>query len=238
MDATSPAEPPRPLPAAPLWPGRPDAPVGPDHTDELAVTLSSLELSRGARMRLAHQLGTSLARAATVPAALARQAAVVTSAVNRLSIRDLETLCRTYRRPPGDLLADRLITAAGRAGKVLSVGGVAAGLTPLPKVAVEGSRTVAAALIQIRLVGELHVAYGRDVPGERRAITFTHAWLARELVDPGRPVTPQPAEILAQLRGIIIGRSAPPDIPAMGRQLQQALRTARPAPRPWPEDRR
>lgn len=101
----------------------------------------------------------------------------------RLPVRDRETLRRQYPGLSDDELADALIEAAARAsGAVGATVGVWAVLPIAPLLAVEvTAETVAVVGIEIKLIAELHEAYGLRLPGSGvdRMIRYTGAWADR-----------------------------------------------------------
>jgi hypothetical protein len=96
----------------------------------------------------------------------------------------------------GDALADRLIRNAARAtaGVGAAGGGVAAvewAVTPtlLSAPVLLAAETVAVVAIEIKLIGELHEAYGVPVPGSssQRAGAMIQSWATRRGVNPFLP---------------------------------------------------
>jgi hypothetical protein len=121
---------------------------------------------------------------------------VVGEVVPHLPIRDRATLRRHYGGLDGDALAERLIRNAARAtaGVGAAGGGVAAvewAVTPtlLSAPVLLAAETVAVVAIEIKLIGELHEAYGVPVPGSssQRAGALIQSWASRRGVNPFLP---------------------------------------------------
>ena len=125
-------------------------------------------------------------------------AELLIDAVPHIPIRDHDTLVAHYGGKTGEELADALVANAKRTTTVIGIAGgaVAAAewaamplLLAIPlEVLVE---TLAVALVEVKLVGELHAAYNLEVPGTatQRAIAFAGSWSSKRGVDPLRPWT-------------------------------------------------
>ena len=119
-------------------------------------------------------------------------------AVPHIPIRDQATLIQHYNGVTGEALADALVshgkrttTAIGIAGGAVSAAQWAAMplLLAIPlEVVVE---TIAVALVEVKLVAELHAVYGIEVPGgsTQQAMAFAGSWSNKRGVDPLRPWT-------------------------------------------------
>ncbi|WP_326560199.1 hypothetical protein [Micromonospora sp. NBC_01796] len=121
---------------------------------------------------------------------------VVGEVVPHIPIRDRETLRRHYDGLDGDALAERLIRNAARAtaGVGAAGGGVAAvewavAPTLLSAPVLLAAETVAVVTIEIKLIGELHEAYGVPLPGSssQRAVAMIQSWASRRGVNPFLP---------------------------------------------------
>jgi hypothetical protein len=100
----------------------------------------------------------------------------------RLPVRDLERLRAQFPGLGPEELADALIHGAGRAAAVVGAGAGAAMVLPLPSAPVEiAVETLALVGIEIKLVAELHEAYGMRVPGStsERMLAYVAAWAHR-----------------------------------------------------------
>ena len=119
-------------------------------------------------------------------------------AVPHIPIRDQATLVQHYDGLTGEALADALVSHAKRTTMTIGIAGgaVAAAewaampmLLAIPlEVVVE---TIAVALVEVKLVAELHAVYGIEVPGgsTQRAMAFAGSWSSKRGVDPLRPWT-------------------------------------------------
>jgi hypothetical protein len=119
-------------------------------------------------------------------------------AVPHIPIRDYDTLVSHYNGLTGEALADSLVSHAKRTTTAIGIAGgaVAAAewaamplLLAIPlEVVVE---TIAVALVEVKLVAELHAVYGIEVEGSstQRAMSFAGSWSNKRGVDPLRPWT-------------------------------------------------
>lgn len=98
----------------------------------------------------------------------------------RIPVRDLATLRRQFPGLGPEELAGKLIdgAAAGTAAVGAGVGAVAAMPAPTAMSAELAAETLAVAAVEIKLIAELHEAYGVPVPGgpRRRAVALVGAW--------------------------------------------------------------
>lgn len=101
----------------------------------------------------------------------------------RLPVRDQATLRRQFPGRSPDQMAETLIDGAARASAAVGAAvGVWALLPIAPLFAVEvAAETLAVAGIEIKLIAELHEAYGVPAQGTRieRMTTYTSAWADR-----------------------------------------------------------
>jgi hypothetical protein len=145
--------------------------------------------------RLTRVLASSARRAGTVAVASGRWLAeVLVDTAPRIPIRDQATLEAHHDGLTGAVLAAELITAASRASAGV---GAAAGilmsaeeLSPPAWLAIPLElvvETLAVAAIEMKLVAELHEAYGRSIPGtaSERSAAIVRAWAERRGVTPG-----------------------------------------------------
>ena len=144
--------------------------------------------------RLAQLLGRSARTAGGVAVASGRWLAeLVVDTAPRIPVRDLETLSLHHRGLQGAALAGELITSASRtsagvgaaAGALMSAQHFAPPawvMAPLELVV----ETLAVAAVEMKLVAELHVAYGRPIPGTpaERSTAIVRAWAERRGVTP------------------------------------------------------
>lgn len=119
-------------------------------------------------------------------------------ALPHIPIRDQATLVEHYGGLTGEALADALVANTKRTTTLIGVAGgavAAAEWAAMPllfaiplQVVVE---TLAVALVEVKLVGELHAAYGIPVNGTstQQAMSFAGSWSNKRGVDPLRPWT-------------------------------------------------
>jgi len=156
--------------------------------DKLGMMLDLTSLV-GAR---AKQLGNSAVGRGRVLSEL------LLDAVPHIPIRDHATLVQHYNGLTGEALADALVSHAKRTTTAIGIAGgaVAAAewaamplLLAIPlEIVVE---TIAVALVEVKLVAELHAVYGIEVPGSstQQAMAFAGSWSNKRGVDPLRPWT-------------------------------------------------
>lgn len=148
---------------------------------------------------LALALATSARKAGAAAVTSGRWLAdVVVDAAPRIPVRDLETLRHHHKGLEGEALADALVKNAVLATAAVGVAGgavtavkwtVPVTLVTIPlQLAVE---TAAVAVIEIKLVAELHEVYGVAVPGTgtQRGAAYALSWANRRGVNPLEPAT-------------------------------------------------
>ncbi|MFG3054146.1 hypothetical protein ACGFZP_24760 [Kitasatospora sp. NPDC048239] len=137
--------------------------------------------------------GRAAARGATLGGrALADQ---LVHAAPRIPVRSLATLRAQHpAATDADQLADLLVTGACRASGALGAGVGAAAMLPVPPaMPVEiAAETLAVAAIEIKLIAELHEAYGLPATGTaaQRASAYVAAWANRRGIDANVLVRP------------------------------------------------
>jgi hypothetical protein len=152
-----------------------------------------------AMVRLSNIVGARARRTGTRAVASGRMLAdLLLEALPHLKIRDRETLIAHHHGLTDEALADALVRNA-----ILTTGGIGAAggavaaaewaalplLITVPiEVIVE---TVAVAVVEVKLVAELHEVYGVAVPGTgtQRATAFAGSWATRRGIDPMKPWT-------------------------------------------------
>ena len=111
----------------------------------------------------------------------------------RIPVRDLSVLKAHHDGKVGDELAAELVRAASRASAgVGAAGGALAGIQELVPptwgaIPMElAAETVAVIAIELKLVAELHEAYGWPIPGSRsdRSVALLRAWADRRGLTP------------------------------------------------------
>lgn len=118
---------------------------------------------------------------------------VVIDVAPNLQIRDLATLEGAYDGRTGDELADALVKSAARrtaaigaAGGALAAAEIVAPPTLFGVPLQLAAETLLVVAVELRLVGELHVVYGRALPdsARARASALVTAWIRRRGIDP------------------------------------------------------
>jgi hypothetical protein len=173
-----------------------------DSDSELSAAVAALtdeDLDRGSRSRLLGRVIKQGVRDRGIKELLSPKGAVrwvadaVMDAAPRISVRDRATLREHHNGLDGDALAERLVRNAARvsAGIGMAGGGVAAvewTVTPtlLSTPVLLAAETVAVVAVEIKLIAELHEAYGRPVPGNgaERATVLLQAWANQRGVNP------------------------------------------------------
>jgi hypothetical protein len=169
---------------------------------EVVDLLADGDLGGRERGRLLARLTALLAggvRAAGARAALTGRylSDLVTELAPHVGVRDLTTLRATYGALSSEELADALVRQAARstAGVGAAGGALAAVQHAAPPSMVVApvqlaAETVAVIATELKLVAELHVAYGRApvAPGPELAAAYLHAWATRTPADPSGAV--------------------------------------------------
>jgi hypothetical protein len=191
---------------------------------EVVAQLSSHDLDHRERGRLLARLTALVAagvRAAGGRATVSGKwlADLVTELAPHVPVRDLLTLRQHHEGRSGDQLAESLIAAASRstagvgaAGGALSALELAAPPLLLTAPVQLAAETLAVIAIELKLVAELHVAYGRTPTGTRAqvATAYVSSWASKHGIDvSGGP--PSMLYILTaagrqQLRGRVLRR--------------------------------
>jgi hypothetical protein len=169
-------------------------------SDEEVAELADGRLEAGELVRLARVLAGS-ARAAGAKAVATGQwlATTVIDVAPRIPIRDAATLSAAHGGLTGAPLASELIQRASRSSA--TIGGLAGALMSAEEFAPPAwitmpfelvVETVAVAVLELKLVGELHEVYGRPVQGSgtERTVALVKAWAERRGVTPATLGTP------------------------------------------------
>ncbi len=168
-----------------------------DDVGALVGRLSDDALDRRGRVRLLTRLTRALGdgfRAAGARAVASGQylADVVTDLAPHLPVRDLVTLREHHGGLSGDALADALISQASRttAGIGAAGGALAAVETLAPPTLLAAplqlvAETVAVVAVELKLVAELHVVYGRTPPGTTPQVgaAYLQSWASKRGLD-------------------------------------------------------
>ncbi len=174
-----------------------------DEVGDVLARLSDADLDRRERGRLLLQLGRLIgagAKAAGAQAALSGKwlTEAVADIAPRVPVRDLLTLRQHHGGLSGDDLAESLIAAAARttgaigaAGGALASAEMVAPPTLLAAPVQLAAETVAVVAVELKLVAELHVVYGRAPVGTRSqvATAYLMSWAGKSGIDPtaGQP---------------------------------------------------
>jgi hypothetical protein len=117
----------------------------------------------------------------------------VVEAAPRVPVRDLATLRAQFPGLGQEEIADRLVSAAVKGSATVGAGVGAAAMLPTPPAmpAELGAELVGVALVELKLVAELHEVYGQRPPGNarQRATACLNAWASERGVDMARPAT-------------------------------------------------
>lgn len=175
------------------------APQAPDRTARARVALGRISRS------LAGRTSTASRRANAGRRSLAGH---LLATAPRIPVRDLATLRRQYPRADSpEELADRLATGACRATTAIGAGVGAAAVVPTVAVTAElAAELLAVAAVEVKLIAELHEAYGQPAVGSRteRATAYLGAWADRRGIDSIRLL--QPSGLLAMGAGARVRR--------------------------------
>ncbi|GAA2414239.1 hypothetical protein [Nonomuraea africana] len=161
------------------------------------------ELEGAERRRLLGRLSKALAdgarKAGGSRAGRGRwMADVFLSIAPRIPIRDLATLSEHHHGLTGEQLADDLVRTAQKATMTVGAigGALAAAEFAAPPLLLSApaqlvAETIVVAAIEVKLLAELHAAYGVEVPGTgtQRAMAFAAAWSKQRGIDPLAPAS-------------------------------------------------
>lgn len=169
-----------------------------EEVGEVVGRLSEPGLDRSQRGRLLAQLTRLLASGARAAGARATLTGrwlgdVVAEVTPHVPVRDLATLRSHHDGLSGDALAEALVRSAsiatagvGAAGGALAAVQHAAPPTLLAAPLQLAAETVAVVAVELKLVAELHVVYGRAPMASRGevAAAYLTSWAAKRAVDP------------------------------------------------------
>src|SRR5947207_6733992 len=131
----------------------------------------------------------------------------------RLRVRDRAALAAQFPGKSPDEIADALIEGAARAAAAAGGAvGMASALPVLPAFPAEiAAETLVLAGIELKLVAELHEAYGTPAPGKfpERMSAYVGAWAHRRgvFLVAGRPIFPAGSPLARLLRRRLVGRA-------------------------------
>jgi hypothetical protein len=180
---------------------RADRPPAADELSDTVAQLAGGELDRAQRRQLLGRLVATLGRSAKAAGVAGVGGGrwltdLVVQTAPRVPIRDLETLQQHYNGLSGDALAEALMRSAARttAGIGAAAGALATAEWAAPPTLLSApvqlvAETLAVAAVEIKLVAELHEAYGVIVPGTgaQRTTAYLTSWARRRGVDLTRP---------------------------------------------------
>jgi hypothetical protein len=165
---------------------------------EVVGRLTAPDLDRGQRARLLAQLAGGLGRQAGLRALVAGRRltdVLVDDVAEHVPVRDLLTLRQHHGGLSGDELAAALVrnaarttAAMGAAAGALASAEMVAPPTLLAAPVQLAAETLAVVAVELKLVAELHVVYGRAPLGTRTqlAVAYLTAWSSRRAVGSGR----------------------------------------------------
>ncbi|MER5774104.1 hypothetical protein ABT144_07405 [Streptomyces sp. NPDC002039] len=111
----------------------------------------------------------------------------------RVPVRDLATLRAQFPDLDPDRLADKLITGAANATSAVGASIGAAAMLPVPPAmpAEMAAEITGVALIELKLLAELHEVYGLRAPGNlgERSFAYLTSWTEERGVDLTKPTT-------------------------------------------------
>jgi hypothetical protein len=114
-------------------------------------------------------------------------------AAPRIPVRDLQTLRRQFPGLGPEEIADRLVSGAVKGTAAVGAGVGAAAMLPTPPAmpAELATETLAVAMVEYKLIAELHELYGLRVPGNarQRATVYLAEWSERRGIDVTKPST-------------------------------------------------
>jgi hypothetical protein len=114
-------------------------------------------------------------------------------AAPRIPVRDLETLRRQFPGLGPEEIADKLVGGAVKGTAAVGAGIGAAVMLPTPPAmpAALAAETFAVAVVEYKLIAELHEVYGLRAPGgvRQRAAVYLAEWSERRGIDVTKPST-------------------------------------------------
>ncbi|MCU1592096.1 MAG: hypothetical protein JWP11_3352 [Frankiales bacterium] len=168
-----------------------------DDVGDLVARLSDDDLDRRERGRLLFRLGGLLATGARLAGARAALSGkwlseAVADVAPHVPVRDLLTLRQHHGGRSGDDLAEAMVSAAARttaaigaAGGALASAEMAAPPALLAAPVQLAAETLAVVAVELKLVAELHVVYGRAPVGTRAqlATAYLMSWATKRGID-------------------------------------------------------
>ncbi|WP_030687120.1 hypothetical protein [Streptomyces globisporus] len=111
----------------------------------------------------------------------------------RIPVRDLATLRRQFPGLGPEELADKLVAGAANASSTVGAGVGAAAMLPVPPAlpAELAAEITGVAVVELKLIAELHEVYGLRPPGRltQRSAAYLTSWAEERGIDPAKPTT-------------------------------------------------
>ncbi|MFD5080049.1 hypothetical protein [Streptomyces sp. NPDC058371] len=111
----------------------------------------------------------------------------------RIPVRDLATLRRQFPGLGPEQLADKLVAGAANATSTVGAGIGAAAMLPVPPAMPTelAAEITGVAVIELKLIAELHEVYGRRPPGnlKERSTAYLGSWSGERGIDVTKPST-------------------------------------------------
>ncbi|MCP3818537.1 EcsC family protein [Streptomyces sp. A3M-1-3] len=111
----------------------------------------------------------------------------------RVPVRDLRTLRRHFPGLGPEEIADKLIAGAANGTSTIGAGIGAAAMLPVPPAmpAELAAEITGVAMIELKLIAELHEVYGQRAPGSlrERGLAYLTAWTEERGIDVTKPTT-------------------------------------------------
>lgn len=178
-------------------PGQDDRPATGDELSDTVAQLTAGDLGGADRRRLLRRLVGALGRSAKAAGVAGVGGGrwltdLVVATTPRVPIRDLATLVEHFDGRTGDELAEALVRSASRttAGIGAAAGALATAEWAAPPTLLSApvqlvAETLAVAAVEVKLVAELHEAYGVIVAGStaQRTTAYLTSWARRRGVD-------------------------------------------------------
>ncbi|MFI1962623.1 hypothetical protein ACH429_00515 [Streptomyces pathocidini] len=132
----------------------------------------------------------------------------------RVPVRDLATLRRQFPDLGPEEIADKLVAGATKSSAAVGAGVGAAAMMPVPPAlpAELAAEVVGVALVEFKLIAELHEVYGRRAEGglKERVAAYLGSWSDERGIDVAKPMTVNAAlgvQMKRELRQRILKRT-------------------------------
>lgn len=139
-------------------------------------------------------VGDGVRRSGTrIMTGIAQLADRVVALAPRIPVRDLATLRAQFPGLTPEELADKLTAGAVNATSTVGAGIGAAAMLPVPLAMPTelAAEITGVAVIELKLIAELHEVYGRRPPGglKERSVAYLHSWADERGIDVAKPWT-------------------------------------------------